>query len=88
MVLTKVLVKVTIERSLLPVHLVVAPEMTAGELIRQAVDAYSKEGTRPLLTTADPKAYDLHYSQYTLQSMYMHHRLLFFSFFFFFFFFF
>ncbi|OAY71629.1 hypothetical protein ACMD2_21827 [Ananas comosus] len=43
--------------------------MTAGELIRQAVDAYSKEGTRPLLTTADPKAYDLHYSQYTLQSL-------------------
>lgn len=68
--LTKLLLNVTIERSLGPVHVVMPPENTVADLVRAVVEAYVKEGRRPLLPRTDPKAFDLHYSQYSLESTY------------------
>ncbi|EHA8589671.1 hypothetical protein COCNU_scaffold011891G000040 [Cocos nucifera] len=74
--LTKLLLNVTIERSLGPVHVVMPPENTVADLVRAAVDAYVKEGRRPLLPLADPKVFDLHYSQYSLESLNPEEKLI------------
>ncbi|KAG9445375.1 hypothetical protein H6P81_016715 [Aristolochia fimbriata] len=67
--LTKLLLNVTVLRSLGPVHVIVSPESTVVDLIKAAVEAYVREGRRPLLTERDPLAYDLHYSQFSLESL-------------------
>ncbi|PKU78257.1 hypothetical protein MA16_Dca025554 [Dendrobium catenatum] len=59
---------VTLERSLGPIHVVMSPENTVMDLVRTAVEVYVKEGRRPLLQCADPKGFELHYSQYSLES--------------------
>ncbi|XP_010934683.1 uncharacterized protein At4g22758 [Elaeis guineensis] len=74
--LTKLLLNVTIERSLGPVHVVMPPENTVADLVREAVEAYVKEGRRPLLPRTDPKAFDLHYSQYSLESLNPEEKLI------------
>lgn len=66
--LTKLLLNVTVQRSLGPVQVLLSPEATVGDLVREAVRAYGKEGRRPLLSTADPASFDLHYSQFSLES--------------------
>lgn len=67
--LTKLLVNVTVERSLGPIHVVMSPENTVMDLVRTAVEVYVKEGRRPLLQFTDPKGFELHYSQYSLESL-------------------
>ncbi|XP_072967237.1 uncharacterized protein At4g22758-like [Typha angustifolia] len=74
--LTRVLVNVTVERSLGPVHVVVAPESTVSEVVKAAAMAYVKEGRRPLLPTTDPKGFELHYSQYSLESLNPEEKLI------------
>ncbi|XP_077234406.1 uncharacterized protein At4g22758-like [Tasmannia lanceolata] len=67
--LTKLLLNVTIQRSLGPVHVVMSPENTVADLIKASVEIYGKEGRRPLLTDTDPQGFELHYSQFSLESL-------------------
>ncbi|XP_042512703.1 uncharacterized protein At4g22758-like [Macadamia integrifolia] len=67
--LTKVLVNVTVERSLGPVHVLLSPEKTVEDLIKAALDVYLKEKRRTSLTESDPHCYELHYSQFALESL-------------------
>lgn len=63
----KVLVNVTVQRSLGPVHVMASAEWTVAELVAAAVRMYVKEGRRPLLPAAEPSACTLHYSQFSLE---------------------
>lgn len=65
--LTKLLVNVTVERSVGPMHVIVSPEDTVACLVRAAVEMYVKEGRRPLLLKTDPRDFDMHYDQYSLE---------------------
>ncbi|GER30534.1 flavin-monooxygenase glucosinolate S-oxygenase 3 [Striga asiatica] len=67
--LTKALFKVNIQNSLGPVQVVMQPENTAAELTKAAIAVYVKERRRPLLGSVDPGCYDLHYSQFNLESL-------------------
>ncbi|XP_043719582.1 uncharacterized protein At4g22758-like [Telopea speciosissima] len=67
--LTKLLLNVMIQRSLGAVKVVMSPESTVGDLIAAAVRLYAKEGRRPLLPMTDPADFDLHYSQFSLESL-------------------
>lgn len=62
------LLNVTIGRSLGPVQVVISPEKTTGDLIKAALDIYSREKRRPLLPESDPHRFELHYSQFSLES--------------------
>lgn len=66
--LTKLLLNVTIQRSLGPVMLIMSPESTVGELIAAALRQYAKEGRRPIYGAGDSSKFDLHYSQFSLES--------------------
>ncbi|XP_062030360.1 uncharacterized protein At4g22758-like [Rosa rugosa] len=67
--LTKLLLNVTIERSLGPVHVLMSPENTVSDLIKSAVEIYVKEKRRPLVKETDPHRFELHYSQFSLESL-------------------
>ncbi|XP_058108461.1 uncharacterized protein LOC131251633 [Magnolia sinica] len=67
--LTKLLLNVTVQRSLGAVQVVMSPDSTVGELVREAVRVYGREGRRPLLPTTDPAGFGLHYSQFSLESL-------------------
>ncbi|XP_057466335.1 uncharacterized protein At4g22758 [Actinidia eriantha] len=67
--LTKLLLNVTVQRSLGAVQVVMSPESTVGDLIAAALRQYAKEGRRPILESADPSGFDLHYSQFSLESL-------------------
>lgn len=66
--LTKLLLNVTIQRSLGPVMVIMSPESTVGDLIAASLRQYAKEGRRPILGAADCSGFDLHYSQFSLES--------------------
>lgn len=66
--LTKLLLNVSLQGSVGPVHVMTTPESTVGDLIAAALRQYQKEGRRPILPTADPSGFDLHYSQFSLES--------------------
>lgn len=66
--LTKLLLNMTIQGSLGPVQVVMTPESTVSDLIAAAVRLYAKECRRPILPTTDPSMFDLHYSQFSLES--------------------
>ncbi|KAK7262207.1 hypothetical protein RJT34_29770 [Clitoria ternatea] len=65
----KLLLKVTTMGSLGPVQVVMMPESTVGDLVAAAVRQYVKEGRRPILPSNDPSQFDLHYSQFSLESL-------------------
>ncbi|KAK7341949.1 hypothetical protein VNO80_24890 [Phaseolus coccineus] len=65
----KLLLKVTIMGSLGPVQVVMTTESAVGDLVAAAVNQYIKEGRRPILPSNDPSQFDLHYSQFTLESL-------------------
>ncbi|MCD7464191.1 hypothetical protein HAX54_052265 [Datura stramonium] len=67
--LTKLLLNVTIQRSLGAIQVLISPESTVNDLIAAAVRQYSKEGRRPALCSKDFSDYDLHYSQFSLDSL-------------------
>lgn len=67
--LTKLLLNVTIQRSLGPVQVLISLESTVHDLIAAAVRQYLKEGRRPALSSTDSSDYDLHYSQFSLASL-------------------
>ncbi|RZC70647.1 hypothetical protein C5167_033789 [Papaver somniferum] len=66
--LTKLLLNVTVQRSLGPIHVVMSPDSTVGDLITMVVKQYSKEGRRPSLSTTNASDFNLHYSQFSLES--------------------
>ncbi|KAF7823279.1 histone deacetylase HDT1-like [Senna tora] len=65
----KLLLNVTMQGSLGPVQVVMTPESTVRDLVAAAVRQYVKEGRRPVVQTTDPSAFDLHYSQFSLESL-------------------
>ncbi|KAG2481109.1 uncharacterized protein LOC120694368 [Panicum virgatum] len=66
---SKVLVSVAVQRSLWPLHVMASAEWTVADLVAAAVALYVKEGRRLLLPSADPAAFGLHYSQFSLESL-------------------
>ncbi|XP_022756643.1 uncharacterized protein LOC111304361 [Durio zibethinus] len=74
--LTKLLLNVTIQGSLGALQLVMSPENTVGDLIIAAVRQYSKEGRRPILPSTDASLCDLHYSQFSLESLQRDEKLM------------
>ncbi|CAN6241881.1 unnamed protein product [Urochloa humidicola] len=66
---SKVLVSVAVQRSMWPLHVMASAEWTVADLVAAAVALYVKEGRRPLLPTADPADFSLHYSQFSLESL-------------------
>ncbi|CAO2034901.1 unnamed protein product [Urochloa humidicola] len=64
---SKVLVSVAVQRSMWPLHVMASAEWTVADLVAAAVALYVKEGRRPLLPYADPDAFSLHYSQFSLE---------------------
>lgn len=65
---TKLLIKVTMMGSLGPVQVLMTMESTVGDLIAEAVRLYVKEGRRPILPSKEASCFDLHYSQFSLES--------------------
>ncbi|XP_008458628.2 uncharacterized protein At4g22758 [Cucumis melo] len=74
--MTKLLLNVTIQGSLGPVQVLMSPEMTVADLVSATVRQYLKEGRRPILPTADPSAFGLHYSQFSLESLNKEEKLI------------
>lgn len=75
--LTRLLVNVTVDRSLWPVHVVLAADATVADLVRAAVAAYVREGRRPPIHHPRNAAggagdaadgFELHFSKYSLES--------------------
>ncbi|XP_073290667.1 uncharacterized protein [Primulina huaijiensis] len=66
--LTKLLLNVTVQRSLGPVQMLIPPEATVEDLIAATLRQYAKEARRPVLST-DAPSFDLHYSQFSLESL-------------------
>ncbi|KAL5817690.1 hypothetical protein ACOSQ3_026068 [Xanthoceras sorbifolium] len=74
--LTKLLLNVNIERSLGPVQVVTSTEKRVSDLIKAAVEIYVKEKRRPLLKENDYNSFQLHYSQYSLESLKADEKLI------------
>ncbi|KAF7016392.1 unnamed protein product [Triticum aestivum] len=66
---SKVLVNVTVQRSLWPLHVMASAEWSVADLVAASVGIYVKEGRRPLLPATDPSTFGLHYSQFSLESL-------------------
>nr|CAB3486963.1 unnamed protein product [Digitaria exilis] len=64
---SKVLVSVTVQSSMWPLHVMASADWTVADLVAAAVALYVKEGRRPPLPSADPAAFGLHYSQFSLE---------------------
>uniref|UniRef100_A0A7N0UA24 DUF7054 domain-containing protein n=1 Tax=Kalanchoe fedtschenkoi TaxID=63787 RepID=A0A7N0UA24_KALFE len=68
--LTKLLLNVTVHGSVgRPMHVVATSNSTVGDLIALAVWQYAKEGRRPILPSTEPARFDLHRSQFSLDSL-------------------
>lgn len=66
--LTKLLLNVTVLGGVGAMQVVTTPESTVGDLVAAVVRQYAKEGRRPALASDDPSRFDLHYSQFSLES--------------------
>lgn len=66
--LTKLLLNVTIQRSLGAVKVVMPLEATAEDLIAAALRQYAKEARVHVLPSSEASDFDLHYSQFSLES--------------------
>ncbi|KAJ9188736.1 hypothetical protein P3X46_000103 [Hevea brasiliensis] len=73
--LTKLLLNVTIQGSVGAVQVLMSPESTIGDLVAAAIRQYSKEGRRPIFSS-DPSKFDLHYSQFSLESLDREEKLM------------
>ncbi|MCL7028624.1 hypothetical protein MKW94_007549 [Papaver nudicaule] len=74
--LTKLLLNVTIERSLGPVQVITSSEKSVEELIKYALEIYVKEKRRPFLIETNPNSFELHYSQFCLESLNPEEKLI------------
>ncbi|XP_060181474.1 uncharacterized protein LOC132611054 isoform X1 [Lycium barbarum] len=66
--LKKLLMNVNIQNSLGPLHVVMSSENTVGDFIKAVIEIYLKEKRRPLLPSSDARCYELHYSQFSLDT--------------------
>ncbi|KAL3654299.1 hypothetical protein CASFOL_003980 [Castilleja foliolosa] len=67
--MTKLLLNVTIQRSLGAVRVVMPLEETVEDLIAAALRQYAKEKRLPVLPSTKASDFDLHYSQFSLESL-------------------
>ncbi len=67
--LTKLLLNVTVQGSVGAVQVIMSSENTVADLVAAAVKQCVKECRRPILPTTDPSSFDLHYSQFSLESL-------------------
>ncbi|KAL3738036.1 hypothetical protein ACJRO7_019547 [Eucalyptus globulus] len=73
----RLLLNVTVERSLGPVHVVMAREKSVSDLIRASVEVYAREKRRPLLRGGgDPRCFELHYSPFSLECLRPEEKLI------------
>lgn len=68
-VVTKFLLNVNIRGSFGPVYVLISLEDTVGDLIKAAIEIYLKEKRRPLLSQTDACCFNLHYSQFSMESL-------------------
>ncbi|GJN27727.1 hypothetical protein PR202_gb15773 [Eleusine coracana subsp. coracana] len=66
---SKVLVSVSVQRSMWPLHVMASAEWRVADLVAAAVALYVKEGRRPQLPSVDPADFGLHFSQFSLESL-------------------
>ncbi|KAJ4724938.1 Pentatricopeptide (PPR) repeat-containing protein-like [Melia azedarach] len=74
--LTKLLLNVTIQGSVGAVQVIMSPENTVADLVAAAISQYVKECRRPILPTTNPSGFDLHYSQFSLESLTRDEKLM------------
>ncbi|CAN6466551.1 unnamed protein product [Victoria cruziana] len=74
--LTKLLIHVTVQSSIAPVNVIISTECIVEDVIKATLDVYGRDGRRPLLTTTDPSSYELHYSQFILESLNPNERVI------------
>ncbi|KAK7261252.1 hypothetical protein RIF29_27560 [Crotalaria pallida] len=72
----KVLMKVTVQGSVAPVQVLMRPESRVGDLVAAALRQYVKEGRRPILATMNASDFNLHYSQFSLESLDREEKLI------------
>lgn len=68
----KLLLKVTVLGSVAPLQVLIRPELTVGDLVATALRQYVKEGRRPILPAMNASDFDLHYSQFSLESEFLY----------------
>ncbi|KAJ0238933.1 Uncharacterized protein HA466_0234670 [Hirschfeldia incana] len=74
--LTKLLLNVTVQGSLGALQIIISPESTVDDLIDAAIRLYVKEARRPFLPESEPARFDLHYSQFSLESIGREQKLI------------
>lgn len=67
--LTKVLLNVTVQGSAGAVQVLMSPESRVRDLISATLKQYLKEGRRPVISACSVDDFDLHYSQFSLESL-------------------
>lgn len=67
--LTKVLFNVAVQGSVGNVQVLMSPESTVRDLISDALKQYLKERRRPVISCSDAGEFNLHYSQFSLESL-------------------
>ncbi|KAH7680578.1 hypothetical protein IHE45_05G001200 [Dioscorea alata] len=72
----KVLLNVTCQGSLATLLVMSSTEWTVADLVVHVLHLYVKEGRRPQLSTTDPSAFGLHYSQFSLDSLNPNEKLI------------
>ncbi|XP_057525165.1 uncharacterized protein LOC130804658 isoform X2 [Amaranthus tricolor] len=77
--MTKLLVSVTVRGSVGPIQVIVSPDDTVHDLIKDVLKVYVKEKRRPLLSEIHPSCFGLHYSPFSLQNTVHHHHTQYFA---------
>lgn len=72
----KLLLKVTVQGNLGPVQVVMTAKSSVKDLVEATVQRYVKEGRRPVVPSTDPSDFDLHYSQFSLESLRREEKLI------------
>ncbi|KAI9076236.1 hypothetical protein K1719_041809 [Acacia pycnantha] len=72
----KLLLKVTVQGSVGPVQVVMTADSSVKDFVAATVRQYVKEGRRPVVPSTDPSDYDLHYSQFSLESLQREEKLI------------
>ncbi|KAE9587988.1 hypothetical protein Lal_00002954 [Lupinus albus] len=72
----KVLMKVTMLGSVVPVQVLMRPESIVGDLVAVVLQQYAKECRRPILGSMNASDFDLHYSQFSLESLDREEKLI------------
>ncbi|CAL0324181.1 unnamed protein product [Lupinus luteus] len=72
----KVLLKVTMMGSLVPVQVLMRPESVVDDLVAAALRQYVKERRRPNLASMKASDFDLHYSQFSLERLDREEKLI------------